>query len=379
MRNTLRRPPPRPQPAFNPIVESWLDSLPPSTTKPSPEELKQWKLDDVGGQRRGWFITNIVLRAVSLLFALAIFAITLSIITIRWTAASTKDRLASALAVSLLIVAWNTAEFITTCCRRGRGITPNAHVWMDGLLFIGAATATGIILVDIIIDFAGRSYSSLEDILSREIAMVCFLIVLMIIHSFLFFFVVCNRIDKRDKKNTAPRIMYLPTGEPVVVTTRPVQAATKQTSGVRPVELTRFNTATAIAIPAMTAPPSASASGPARGPAPAVGPHTRPTLNVHSHSSQPSTTITAEHQLGAITQQSPTATSPRSLARDGYAEPFRQGVPPRKPVAGASVGTHYAVPWPGTEYLPDEAERARAARGEAQAQWMTLHGMHLKG
>lgn len=97
---------------------------------------------------------------------------------------------------------------------------------------------------------------------------------------------------RAEKKKTGPRIMYLPTGNPVVVTLEP------------PVP------------PATMAP------------------------------------------------------SPRS--GDRIREPFRQGVPPRKPVAGASTGTPYASPWtgPGPDYQPDEAERARAARGELQAQYM---------
>jgi hypothetical protein len=54
-----------------------------------------------------------------------------------------------------------------------------------------------------------------------------------------------------------------------------------------------------------------------------------------------------------------------------------QVVPPRKPVAGTkSIGTHYATPWPPA-HVPDDAELARAARGEAQAQWMTLADSRL--
>lgn len=34
---------------------------------------------------------------------------------------------------------------------------------------------------------------------------------------------------------------------------------------------------------------------------------------------------------------------------------------------------------PGPNYEPDEAERARAARGEAQAQHMALGGMDMTG
>lgn len=52
-----------------------------------------------------------------------------------------------------------------------------------------------------------------------------------------------------------------------------------------------------------------------------------------------------------------------------------QAIPQRKPVRGSkSMGTQsaYVTPWPGPDYVPDGAERARAARGESQAQRMIL-------
>lgn len=68
----------------------------------------------------------------------------------------------------------------------------------------------------------------------------------------------------------------------------------------------------------------------------------------------------------------PATTAPSPKSGDRIREPFRQGVPPRKPVAGALVRTPHASPWPGPgpDYQPDEAERARAARGELQAQYV---------
>jgi hypothetical protein len=72
-------------------------------------------------------------------------------------------------------------------------------------------------------------------------------------------------------------------------------------------------------------------------------------------------------------------TPPRGPATaDSIHEPFRQGVPPRKPVAGAPIATPYASPWPGSDYQPDEAERARAARGELQAQCMVVQAKGLQ-
>lgn len=49
-----------------------------------------------------------------------------------------------------------------------------------------------------------------------------------------------------------------------------------------------------------------------------------------------------------------------------------QTMPPRKPLPGSkSRETPYATPWP-SDHVPDEGERARAERGESQAQGMTL-------
>jgi hypothetical protein len=68
-----------------------------------------------------------------------------------------------------------------------------------------------------------------------------------------------------------------------------------------------------------------------------------------------------------------------SLYEAGCTQPSLYSMPPRKPVQGSKqAGTHYASPWP-PGHVPDEAEIARAARGEAQAHWMTLAGSGLGG
>lgn len=117
---------------------------------------------------------------------------------------------------------------------------------------------------------------------------------------------------RAEKQRTEPRIMYLPTGDPVVVTREPV------------------------------VPPAVATAPPPRPPTPPRDPGTA----------------------------------------DRIHEPFRRGIPPRKPVAGAPVGATYASPWPGSgpgpDYQPDEAERARAARGELQAQCMMIQEKGLR-
>jgi len=54
-------------------------------------------------------------------------------------------------------------------------------------------------------------------------------------------------------------------------------------------------------------------------------------------------------------------------------------IPKRKPVP--LRGTPFSSPWaaPAPDYVPDEAERARAARGESQAQRMSTLGMEIIG
>ena len=139
--------------------------------------------------------------------------------------------------------------------------------------------------------------------------------------------------------------MYLPdTGEPVVVLARPYPPC-----------------------PSHQNPRKASAS-------PAVELAPLPTADVNDSPLPPITllpTALADTQLS----QTPTAGPPQrpSLVLDtGRERHSLQVVPARKPVPGSrSAGTHYATPWP-PDHVPDEGELARAARGESQAQWMTL-------
>jgi hypothetical protein len=127
--------------------------------------------------------------------------------------------------------------------------------------------------------------------------------------SLVVFFLFAHVRGRAEKQKTEPRIMYLPTGDPVVVTREPI------------------------------VPPAAVAPSP-RSPTPPPEPGT--TDSIH--------------------------------------EPFRQGVPPRKPVAGAPIAALYASPWagPGPDYQPDEAELVRAARGELQAQCMMVQEKGLR-
>lgn len=78
----LRSPrPSRSAPIFNPVIEAWLDTVPPPTAEPSSGELKQWRrLGNYHGLGRTAFVTCIILRAVSLVIALAATGIISSVV-----------------------------------------------------------------------------------------------------------------------------------------------------------------------------------------------------------------------------------------------------------------------------------------------------------
>lgn len=86
-------------PEPRPSADVWLDSVSPSITKPSPEELGQWDLDERGNLGRSFFLTTVVLRATSLIAALAVVIICLIIIG-PWESSS-KDLIPVLIAVSL--------------------------------------------------------------------------------------------------------------------------------------------------------------------------------------------------------------------------------------------------------------------------------------
>ncbi|KAK3936629.1 hypothetical protein QBC46DRAFT_452570 [Diplogelasinospora grovesii] len=328
MTDSFRRPQPRPAPPHDPAVESWLNTLPPSTVKPSPEELRQWKLDDDGDAGKGWFIAAIILRVLSLVFALTTTFLNLSFIASKEP--SVEQRIIAVLVVCPAIAVWDAAEFVTLCVLQGRGISHNVHVWAYSLLFIAAATATANLVVDVIDGITEYGPYGKHSVAAKEIAATCLMIGLMVIQSFFIFFFVCHTIEKREKRRTTPRIMYRPTREPVVGTANPAPPTPTTNQ-----QLAQQNTQ-------------------------------RPVPEATNRSAQ--TSATEETARQGI-PHSPTY----------YGEPSQlPGMPRRKPAPPrANVGsadTHYATPSP-ENHTPDEAESSRAARGEDQARWMTLHGM----
>ncbi|KAK3328539.1 hypothetical protein B0T19DRAFT_424872 [Cercophora scortea] len=387
VRDTLRHPPPShapprpPPPVFNreSTVDSWLESLPTNSTKPSPEELRQWSLNNRGGSRRAWLCNSIFLRGVSLVLALTITIYALYLFMGAQYSYHNNGRLTAALVVAPIAVAWDSIEFISIFTRLGEGISPQIHVWVDGVLCLGMVCAIILLLTDVILGdviFSWNIHYDYSENLNKAIGLVAVLFIFLILHSSLVLQYMCRNRIKRGKKRTTPRIMYLPTGEAVVVTNRPVDLGLKvqqQPADVpRRLQRTAPNPNVRLMLNSFQPPPPriSTQSAPCPGAA----------------ASQPTLAISPTVARAPITAPmlSPAAQStipvPVHVAQgDEFDEPFRQGVPPRKPVAGAKVGTHYAAPWPGPDHRPNEAERARAARGEAQAQWVSLHGMHLGG
>ncbi|KAK1756971.1 hypothetical protein QBC47DRAFT_173955 [Echria macrotheca] len=316
MRQSLQRE----SPLGNPLVDTLLDRDPASAFKLTPEELRKWDLENrrVGRGR-------IVLRTLSFTCSVAVLILALRVVISPGYYYSVQAFTSPPLAVAPTIAICDAAEFITLCVFRGSGISLRIHVWTDGVFVFATATSIAFMVMGVMGLLGDAPFII-------GIATTSLLFLVMLIHSVLLLLYFRTRRG-REKYNTTPRVMYLPTGQAVVVTSQPL--AIHRANSPQDTELAQL---------------------------PKAQPGARP---LYVEEAAPSS------------QNHPTSPSSPSPGHNNYAisEPFRQGVPPRKPVAGALAGTHYAMPWPGPEYQPDEAERIRAARGEKQAQWMTLHGM----
>lgn len=175
--------------------------------------------------------------------------------------------------------------------------------------------------------------------------------------------------------------MFLPSGAAVMVTPQPVRGSSATSRPApAPIEMRRMATTSA-----------------ASRPSPSDRNHSMESRRIETLNiviPQTPTLVATRSPLSAA----PVLPTPAPTVAIQTTTQLRQTAPVRKPVAtdtistadaGPSVtshpasatkqvGTHYASPWPGPDYQPDEAEMERAARGEAQAQWMSLHGMDLK-
>ncbi|KAK3326159.1 hypothetical protein B0H66DRAFT_148431 [Apodospora peruviana] len=380
MRQTLRGPPPRPAlgvlptstprplPSSNYLVESWLDNIPQTALKPSAEENDHWRVDHGPGiPQRKWrrLFNQRSMRAASLFFAVLILILILSFIG--WE--SGNANIYTTLILCPLVILWNVAEYILT--RNRRGISPKVRVFVDSVLCLAAACAAGFLLADVLWWTTG-SYNH-----PTKITCVVFSISIMLIHSFLLiFFIIRCRENRSADLLYAPKIMYLQTGGAVLVTPHPV--VTRPVRFNPRIELTQLRTTS---IGSQADPSSRNRSTEH----PRARIHEQPVTGPTRAAPSPAIILEQPVRVPAQIAQSSSVAPPispqarTSTSTDvGRGETPRQGVPKRKPVASAKpVGTHYATPWPCPDYQPDDAERERAVRGESQAQWMTLHGMHL--
>ncbi|KAL0465995.1 hypothetical protein QR685DRAFT_114607 [Neurospora intermedia] len=212
----LRHPPPVyvfDQPT-NPVIESWLDALPPLAKEPCRRDIQQWRrARGVGlSVHRTWFIFSIIIRAISTAVAIIAWSLNMAVfVESRPYWGGVPGRMIAVLVVAPVIITWNTAEFIAICIRKSSGIPAVYHVGADGILFVGVAITTGIVLVDLIIGTAtfGSVY---DEPLAKGIVEVAMLLLLMLLHSFLFFNYFCHKLDRRDSR---PRVKRtgLPTGD----------------------------------------------------------------------------------------------------------------------------------------------------------------------
>jgi hypothetical protein len=76
-----------------------------------------------------------------------------------------------------IVALWDTAEFIAACVLQDGGICPNVHALVEGLLFFGMATGTGMLVVDVICGL--HDFPTTFESAPVEIASVCLLIILM--------------------------------------------------------------------------------------------------------------------------------------------------------------------------------------------------------
>lgn len=304
---------------------------------------------DVRPLKDGWWIAKIVIRSFSLVFATALVILELVLLTdggFYW--GNTNTEFLACIIPCAAIILWDSSEFITLCCRRGFGITSKAHIGIDITLCLGAACGVALVSLGLtdIGYYIGTDYSTSPST-SAEIAM---LAILMILHFVLF---IRNIQDRRRGKNVTPRIMYLPTGEPVVVVPRPFPPKPTNQPGKSSEQSRRISSTLD------------SQSPSEERPLPQI-PSSSETLSEPYRAGGPSTERSPERQPYEARRTSNPGVPPTVMPR-------------RKPVP--TRGTPYANPWsaPGPDYVPDPEEQARAARGESQAQWMSLDGMEVIG
>ncbi|KAK4211202.1 hypothetical protein QBC37DRAFT_427321 [Rhypophila decipiens] len=405
MRQTLRSPAPqgssisghelraaRPAAPGNPIVESWLESIHPSpstattvTTTAAHDSLHHGSspkynfvsngthlLPNASDRDRRWLVIRSGLRATSLMFALTVMILIFCLNEYKFGLDPVWIPVLTLCSIAMLC---NGLDLAVAAIRRGRGIPNNIHAFTDCSIAIGIAISVALVIVQIV-DWGRQRFSSQYSGPYR-IAVASILILTMAIHICLFFSYFNDvRPSRRSNEMHMPRIMVLPSGAAVMVATRSIP---RNQAGSRPppVEMNVLGPG--------SAPSSTNQAG-------------RQQSMDSSRMAQP--TILAISRIAPVINTGSPNTTPLTRPAPVFEGtwPLRQAVPRRKPVATQAIITgsaqtaspiqpqtmiiqarnQHGIPPPGSDYQPDEAELQRAARGEAQAQWIPPHLVALQ-
>ncbi|KAM7203102.1 hypothetical protein V8F33_002450 [Rhypophila sp. PSN 637] len=376
----------------NPIVESWLESIHPSpstattaTTSAAYDSLHHGSspksnfvsngthlLPTASARDRRWLVIRSGLRATSFMFALTV---TILISCIREYQFGLDPVLIPVLTSCSIAMLCNGLDLAVAAIRRGRGIPNNIHAFTDCSIAIGIVISVALIIVQIV-DWARNRFSSQYNGPYR-IAVASILFLTMAIHICLFFSYFNDvRPSRRANEMHMPRIMVLPSGAAVMVAPRSIP---RNQAGSRPPPI-EMN-----ALGPGSAPSSTNQAG-------------RQQSMDSSRMARP-TIIAISRTAPVISTASPSTTP---LIRPGPVFegtlPPLQALPQRKPIAAPAIITgsaqtaspsqpqtmviqarnQHGIPPPGSDYQPDEAELQRAARGEAQAQWIPHHLVALQ-
>ncbi|KAK2057325.1 hypothetical protein LY76DRAFT_110686 [Colletotrichum caudatum] len=115
---------------------------------------------------------------------------------------------------------WDQSEFLSVCARRGRGITPKAHIGVELMLSLGTYSAGALLAVQLGLQESSQAGPVPMDPFSYVVAQCVFLLMTATIHLALFIRACVER--GREIRQRRPRVMYIPeTGQTVYVVPKP--------------------------------------------------------------------------------------------------------------------------------------------------------------
>ncbi|EFQ25943.1 hypothetical protein CGRA01v4_14353 [Colletotrichum graminicola] len=115
---------------------------------------------------------------------------------------------------------WDLGEFLSLCARRGRGITPKAHIGVELILFLMTYMAGVWLPVQIRLQETGPSGQLRGKALTLATVQYVLMLLIATIHLALFIRACVER--RREIRQRRPRVMYIPeTGQTVYVVAKP--------------------------------------------------------------------------------------------------------------------------------------------------------------